>query len=231
MEKSITFCILLCIWAASVMAQAENMAGKTLFLNTAFGVQVPAFSNLNGVLSKEGYLPLNKLYFSRGGGFYTIFPRIPVASMFNLCSYTASHTKENKSNWVRATQAGTSLGLVIKNSSKFQLIPYGGLVYSWFGVRVSNNAPGEADFASYLSAPANQHHLSSNGFMANFGLHVARTQLGKGKFGQSIVAGLRAGYYLPLGNQTWKTNTLTLTNGPNANSGGFYTSLIIGLAQ
>lgn len=231
MKKILTFSILLCVWATSVRAQSDHMDKKTLFLNAAFGVQVPDFNALNAVLSKEGYLPLNKIYFSRGGGFYTIFPKLPIASMFNLSTYTASNTKGNKSNWVRATQAGTSLGLVIKNSGKLQLIPYGGIIYSWLGVRLSNNAPVGTTFTDYLSTPANGHHMSSNGFMVNFGLHIARTQLGKGKLGRNTVIGLRTGYYLSLGNQSWKTSTFTLADGPDVNPGSFYNSLIIAFAQ
>jgi hypothetical protein len=225
--KKNSMVLLLCLWAGITWAQSDS---KVLYLNSAFGVQVPQFNELNKVLESAGYLPLQQVYFSRGGGFYTIFRKIPLATLFNLNSYTASQTESSKSNWVRATQAGTSLGLVLKRK-KLQLIPYGGVIFSWFGVRVSGNDPNGGTFNNYITGPANQLHVSSNQFMANLGVHLARTGFGNSKLGQNLVLGVRAGYYVPIGDQTWKTNTVTLSNGPEANPGSFYTSLIIGFAQ
>lgn len=231
MKKAIIICLLQCIYTISLQAQSVERDSKKLYLNAAFGIQAPQFDQLNTLLTEQGFLPLDKVYFSRGGGFYTIFPKIPLATLFNLSTYTATNTEGNRSNWVRSTQGGTALGLVVRNSTRFQLIPYGGIVYTWSGVRVSNQEPAEDTFTGYFSGQPNQFHASTNRFMANFGLHIARKSIGKGKIGENLVLGLRAGYFQPLGGAAWKTQNRTLSEGPKVNTGGFYTSLIIAFAQ
>src|SRR5687768_4615588 len=98
--KKIIVMLLFSLGPSIAWAQSDS---KSLYLNSAFGVQIPQFDKLNNVLESAGYLPLQNVYFSRGGGFYTIFRKIPLATLFNLTSYTASQTEGSTSNWVRAT--------------------------------------------------------------------------------------------------------------------------------
>jgi hypothetical protein len=192
---------------------------------------MPTTSALNEVPTQEGFLSVKDEYFSRGGGFYTIFPKIPVDTLFSLSSYTATNSEGQRYNWVRATQAGTALGLTIVNNRTFQLILYGGLVYSWFGVRVAKQEPAATTFPSYFAGQSNQLHTSANGFMGNVGLQIARKVIGKRKLGESLVLGLRAGYYLPVGEQVWKTQEIRSTDGPKVNTGGLYLSFLLAFAQ
>lgn len=231
LPTTILGCFLLSLCFFGVQAQSTERDNKVLYLNTVVGVQIPTTYALNKVLSQEGFLPVSNVYFSRGGGFYTIFPKIPIATLFTLSSYTATTSEGERSSWVRATQAGTAIGLTILNNRTFQLIPYGGIVYSWFGVRVAKQEPASTSFNGYFAGQANQLHTSANGFMANAGLQIARKAIGKSKLGENLVLGLRAGYYLPLAAQVWKTQKTRLSDGPQVNTGGLYCSLLIAFAQ
>ncbi len=227
-------CILVLLLLLTVgQLQAQDDWGKKRFyLNTTFGFHAPELSALNTVLEENSYLKFNRLYFSRGAGFYTIFPKLRLASIFSFSTFSGTRQKDNQSNWLRGTSVGTSLGIAVLNNRKLQLIPYGGIVYSWFGLRIARSVPaGNTPFAGYLAGPSNQHHVAANQFMANFGLHLAKTQLGNSAVGQKILLGLRAGYYLPLGATTWKTSNVTLPEGPDSNGGGIYLQLVLGFLQ
>lgn len=126
---------------------------------------------------------------------------------------------------------GTALGVVLANSDWVQVIPYGGLVYSWLGVRVSNTQLARPTFGGYLAGPANQLHVATNGFLGHLGLHLAKPRLGNGALGRKLVLGLRTGYCLPLGKAIWKNNSVMLTDGPRANAGGVYVNGVLGVRQ
>ncbi len=233
MKITITFVWLVTLLATESIAQTPvtDKPKKSFYLNAVTGIAAPDFANVNTELQKAGYLPLNKLYLVRGAGFYTIFPKIRLATIFNFSTFTAQNTEQSKGNWVRATTYGTSLGFVIRNDTKIQLIPYAGLSYCLFGVRVSNVSPTSNTFSGYVTSPANQHQLSLNQLMAGLGIHVAKSQLSSGKLGQKIAVGVRTGYSVPLGNAKWKTDNVTLSESPTANPGGFYANLTIGILQ
>ena len=232
MTNRFVFLLGIMLYATQTMAQSTtaSIPRRPFYLNSVVGFAVPDFANVNSELQKAGYLPLDKLYFVRGAGFYTIFPKLRLASIFNFSSFSAQTTMQTQSNWVRATSYGTSLGFVVKSDTKIQLIPYAGITYCLLGVRVSGASPANS-FGGYLAGPSNQHQMALNQFMAGFGLHIAKSQLGNGTLGQKIAVGLRTGYTIPLGNANWKTDNVTLTGGPTANPGGFYTHLIIGISQ
>ena len=204
---------------------------KAFYLNAVAGLAVPDFANINAELQKAGYLPLAKLYLLRGAGFYTIFPKLRLATIFNFSTFTAQNTEQSQSNWVRATNYGTSLGFVVRNDTKIQLIPYVGINYCLFGVRVSNQQPASTIFGGYIAGQSNQHQLSLNQLMAGLGVHIAKSRLGNSVLGQKIAIGVRTGYALPLGNANWKTDNVTLTGGPTANPGGFYLNVTVGILQ
>lgn len=201
---------------------------KRVYLNSVLGVSFPGAGNLNTELTKSGFLPLSGTYFARGAGFYTLFPKVRLATLFNFSSYSGTSTDNNRSTWVRGTTAGTSLGIIVRNTDHIQVIPYAGLAYSWFGTRLSKVAPGSTAFSGYLSGPANQQHLALEQFLGNVGLHVVKPGLGKSALARQLIIGLRGGYYFPLNTPTWQTNTVELTGGPKINPGGAYLHLIIG---
>lgn len=205
-------------------------ATKRVYLNSVVGLSFPGAGNLNTELTKSGFLPLSGTYFARGAGFYTLFPKVRLATLFNFSSYSGTSTDNNRSTWVRGSTAGTSLGIIVCNTSSIQVIPYAGLVYSWFGTRLSKVAPGNTTFSGYLSGPANQQHLALEQYLGNAGLHVVKTGLGKSALTRQLIAGLRGGYFFPLNTPVWQTNTVDLTGGPNINPGGAYLHLIIGSA-
>lgn len=213
---------------AAAQAAGGDTPKKTVYLNTVLGVAAPSLSNLNAELKQAGFLPVSSVYFVRGAGFYTIFPKARLASIFNFTSYSGTNTAQNQSSWVRGTTAGTSLGFVVQNTDRVQFIPYAGVVYSWFGTRVSKVAPGSGTVAGYLAGPANQQHLGTEQFLFNAGLHLSKPGLGRGTLAQKLLLGVRAGYMGPFGRPSWKTNDVSLDGGPAANSGGLYAHVIIG---
>ena len=233
MKTPITFVWMAILLAPGAIAQTSvtDTPKKSFYLNAVTGIAVPDFANVNTELQKAGYLPLSKLYLVRGAGFYNIFPKLRLATIFNFSTFTAQNTEQAKSNWVRATTYGTSLGFVVRNNTKIQLIPYAGLSYCLFGIRVSNASPASNTFGGYVTGPANQHQLSLNQLMAGLGIHVAKSQLNSGKLGQKIAVGVRTGYSVPLGNAKWKTDNVTLSESPTANPGGFYANITIGVLQ
>lgn len=203
---------------------------KRVYLNSVLGLSFPGAGNLNTELAKSGFLPLTGTYFARGAGFYTLFPKVRLATLFNFSSYSGTNTDNNRSTWVRGTTAGTSLGIIVRNTSHIQIIPYAGLAYSWFGTRLSKVAPGNTTFSGYVSGPANQQHLALEQFLGNVGLHVVKPGLGKSALAKQLIVGLRGAYYFPLNTPTWKTNAVNLSGGPSINPGGAYLHLIIGSA-
>lgn len=208
-----------------------SITPKRVFIHSMLGVQVPEFSALNTELQNNGFMKLDDVYFSRGGGFYTIFPKLHLATLFNYCTYTADKTEGSYTNSLRGTTVGTSLGIVVVNTPKFQLIPYGGAVYSWFGVRLSKNNSTNQTFNNYLSGGLNQQHIATQGFVGNVGLHFATTPFVNSKILKNVNFGLRSGYYIPFDKSTkWTTNNISLQGGPNINSQGFYCNFIFGFA-
>lgn len=127
------------------------MVQKKVFIHNQFSIQIPDFSNLNTELSSSGFMNLNKIYFSRGGGFYTIFPNARLVTLFNYSTYSANMNTGNFTNSIRGTAVGTSLGISIFKKTNIQLIPFGGIIYSWFGARLSNNNTPNQTFSSYFT--------------------------------------------------------------------------------
>jgi len=207
------------------------LAAKKFFLHTQIGIQIPRISLLNQELKQNGFLELNKIYLTRGGGFYTIFPKLRLASLFNYATYTSERAANNSQNSVRGTSVGTSLGILLIHRPAFHLIPYGGIVYSWYGVRLSRIYSSSQPFDNYLSGPSTQHHLTSEGFTVNLGAQLAISPFLNNSLLQKINVGLRSGYQFPFTKATrWKTDAHSLQGGPAINSHGFFCNLIIGLA-
>ena len=215
---------------AKAEANTKPITPKRVFLHSMLGVQLPQFKALNTDLVSNDFMKLGGVYFSRGGGFYTIFPAVKLASLFNYSTYSGNKTEGGNTNSLRGTAAGTSLGLVLLNNTKHQLIPFGGIVYSWFGVRLSKNNTTGQTFSNYLSNGLNQQHIGTQGFTGNVGLHYAMTPFKNRTLGRNTNIGLRAGYYIPFGKNTnWKTNNLPLSGGPKINAQGLYCNLIFGI--
>jgi hypothetical protein len=231
MKTALQIILLLVLTTSLVNAQSTESGKKTLYLHSLLGVHVPSVGDVNAALEPGGYLSFNRLYFSRGAGFYTIFPKVKLASMFTFSSFSGSRDQGSQSNWLRGTSAGTALGITLINGDNWQVIPYGGIVYSWFGLRVANNAPANINFPGYFAGPSNQHHVSSEQFMGHFGLHLAKVRWGNSALGQKLLLGIRAGYYLPIGSTVWKTNDVVLPGGPGSAAGGTYVQFMLGLLQ
>lgn len=230
--RNVLLCLILIAGVHISSAQSTESAirPKKVYLNSVLGVTIPGFSSLNAELEKAGYLPLSRGYLTRGAGFYTLFPKLRLASIFNFSTYSAVRSKGSQSNWVRATTAGTSLGVIVRNTDNIQLIPYGGLMYSWLGVRLANTAPASPTFGGYLAGQPNQQHMALNQFMGHAGLHLAKPGLGRSAITRNLLIGIRAGYGFPLGGASWKANNVKLSGGPNANGGGTYLNFILGTA-
>ncbi|GAB3036962.1 hypothetical protein [Spirosoma pulveris] len=210
-------------------SETNGTAQNSVYLNSILGVAAPGLSDLNTQLKQSGFLPLSGVQFSRGAGFFTIFPKVRLATLFTFASYSGTNTESNRSSWVRGSTAGTSLGLVIRNTDRLQLIPNAGVVYSWFGTRVSKLASGSSTVDGYLNGPADQLYIGKEQFLINFGLHIAKPSLGRSGLTRKLLVGLRAGYLTPLNQPKWKTSySSTLNGGPAANPGGAYAHLIIG---
>lgn len=230
-----TFACLLtafCLAATAAAGQSTTAEAprKTVYLHSVLGVAAPGLSSLNSELAGAGYLPLPETYLVRGAGFYTVFPKAHLATLFSFSSYSATKTEGPRSSWVRASTAGTSLGIVLRNRERFQLIPYAGLVFSWFGTRVSEVSPASTTFGGYLNGPTNQQHVARNQFMGNVGLHLARPSLGQSPLTRNLFVGLRAGYFIPLTQPDWETNGVSLSGGPSPNTQGGYLHLLLGSA-
>ena len=209
----------------------KTITPKKVFIHSMLGVQIPEFSALNTELANNGFMKLDNTYFSRGGGFYTIFPKLHVSTLFNYSTYSANKTEGNSTNSLRGTTVGTSIGIVLLNKPKFQLIPFGGIFYYWFGVRLSKNNSTNQTFDGYLGTGLNQQHIATEGLTGNVGLHLATTPFVNKKFGKNLNFGLRSGYYIPVDKATkWTTNGISLQGGPTINSQGLYCNFIFGLA-
>ena len=205
-------------------------AGKRVFLNSVLGLASPGLSDLNATLSKAGFLPLSGVYFARGAGLFTLFPKVRLATLVNFSSYSGTATDQTRSSWVRGSTAGTSLGYLVRNTDRLQVIPYAGLAYSWFGTRLVKMAPVNTTFDGYISGPSDQQYVGNEQWVGNLGIHLAKPGLGGGALTQKILIGLRAGYLFPLVQPAWKTNGVALSGGPTANTGGVYLHLILGSA-
>lgn len=192
---------------------------------------MPGAADLNAVLQRNGHLPLNKAYFARGGGFYAFFNHTRLVQLFTFQTYTGSNEAGGRRSWARGTQVGTALGIDLKRKGRLQAIPYLGAAYSFFGLRLSNTSGNTTSMDSYLFGAANQHHIETSQWLTNLGLHLGASPVGYKGFAQKVDLALRAGYYLPLSQGNWKTSGNTLGSGPVINTGGWYTTLVLGLRQ
>lgn len=211
-------------------SNVKSVMRKRVFIHNQFGFQCPEVKELNQALFNNGFMELDKVYFSRGGGFYTLFPKIRLATLFNISSYNANSTRDNFNNSIRGTTAGSSLGFSIFRNKNVQLVPYAGIVYSWFGVRLSKIENSNTQtFSNYLSSGANQQYIAFEGFMGNLGLHFACTPFINTPFLRNFTVGLRVGQYMQIRNNKWTSNGQTLDNGPKMNTQGIYAQVMFGL--
>ncbi len=223
------------IYAPSELSQElaeksiQPLPVNRVYLHNLSGIIAPNLSELNSALSDNGFMPLDELFFSCGGGFYTIFPRSRLVTFFNYSTYSRDKTVGDFSNSIRGTTVGTSLGYSALSRGKWQLIPFAGAVYSWFGARVSQASVEGQTFSGYLSGGGNQQHVATNGFVANVGLHLAVTDIFKGNIGRNLFIGLRPDFFIPLGDLQWQTNDVKLSDGPAINPQGFQCSLVLGV--
>lgn len=215
-----------------VAAYGQKPVGKKAFyIHSVLGINNPGTSDLNSALGRSGHLSLPQVYFSRGGGFYLFYGKTRLVQLFNFATYTGKREEGNQRNWVRGTQIGTALGLDLRRRTRLQAIPYAGVAYSLFGLRLSNGNGSGLAFNDFLSGPANQHYIAQNQWLGNVGLHLGASPVGKSGIGQKLDIAVRAGYYLPLSQDNWKTNGEDLNGGPDVNTGGFYAGLVLGLRQ
>lgn len=211
-------------------ARTKPLVPKKMFLHSVFGFQRPDFDNLNQQLATAGFIKFNKMYFTRGAGFFTVFPQIRLATLLNYQTYTVTKNEGNAENSLRGTTVGTSLGISLLRSPTTHIIPFGGLSYSWFGARISKTVAGSQALNSYLNSSANQQHISYNGYISNFGLHVSLMPLLNKRILHNTVLGFKAGYFSNMGNPKWKTNNSILTGGPKTNAQGLYVNMVLGTA-
>lgn len=232
MNQLLTCCALISIMATNAPAQSvtPEQASKRVFFHSVLGLTAPGVSNLNGELSKAGFLPLSGTYFTRGAGLYTVFPKVRLATLITFVSYTGTTTDATRTSWARGTNVGSSLGFLARNTDRVHVVPFVGLAYSFFGARVSDVVPGSATFGGYLAGPNNQQYVGTEQWLGNVGLHLAKPGLGQAALLQRLMIGLRAGYMVPLAAPTWQTNGVRLGGGPSVNSGGTYLYLMIGSA-
>ncbi len=101
----------------------KQIAPKRAFIHSMIGVQVPEFAALNTELANNEFMELDKNFFSRGGGFDTILPKAHIATLFNFTTFSSNKTEGSSTNSLRGTIIGTSLGIVLLNKPKYQLIP------------------------------------------------------------------------------------------------------------
>lgn len=200
---------------------------RIVTIHTQFGLQIPDFSNLNPVLISNGFTKLNNVYFSRGGGFFTLFTKTRIVSLFNYATYSSTNVDGNLSYSIRGTTVGTSIGYNISKKPALQITPYLGIVYSWFGVNLSNGLLSSQQFNPFLGGSPNQLHISTNGFTGNFGVQVSTTPFKKERF-KDLTLGMRSGYNIPLENIKWESNGSRLGDGPNINPQGYYAHFMIG---
>jgi hypothetical protein len=215
---------------AAAKERTKPLVPKRMVLHSVFGFQSPNFDNLNQQLTAAGLMKFNKTYFTRGAGFFTVFPQIRLATLTNYQTYTATKDDGNAENSLRGTTVGTALGISLLRSPTTFIIPFGGVSYSWFGARISKTLAGTPSFNSYLNGAANQQHISYKGFVSNVGLHVSFMPLIDKKLLHNTVVGFKAGYFSGIGNPKWKTNTTTLDGGPKTNTQGFYANIVLGVA-
>ncbi len=202
---------------------------KKMFLHTLVGVQIPGNESFNNMLKDAGFGQMSPAYFSRGASFYSVFPKSRLVSFLNYQTYAGTRKRMGTETAARGTVIGSALGYNLVNHNKNHLIPFAGLQYSWFGTRLSRSESAEQPIEDYLGGEPNQYHLACNGFMANFGVHAAFLPFkGKGAISNTLI-GLRAGYYLPLESNNWKTNTTTITGGPKINTQGLFAGFVIGV--
>ncbi len=209
----------------------KTTSTKRAFVHSLLGIEWAQTTSLNQMLETNGFLPSENTVFTRGAGFYTLFPKIHLATLFQFSTFSTNQVSGNQSNALRGTTAGTSLGVPIIQSDRWQCVPYIGAVYSWFGVRVSNNQTTATSFNQYLTSNANQHHIATEGFIGNAGVHGSWAPFSGSNFWKSWNFGLRAGYYFPFTrSMKWNTNGYTLPDGPSGNPHGPYACFIIGIS-
>ncbi|PVD52874.1 hypothetical protein DC498_08100 [Terrimonas sp.] len=216
------------------LQRAKNYLKKEpktgVFVHSHIGLQAPDLKALNTELSANGFLPLDKIYFLRGGGLYTVFPQIKIATLFSYSTYSGKKTSGMLNNELRGTTIGSSIGFVAINNERIQLIPYAGGIYSWWGVRLSSDNVSGRPFSEYLASPQNQHHISTKGWTWNFGIHIATQPFRNKPLAKNLLVGVRAGYAEPFKRETkWYTNSHALQGGPAINTQGQYLQLLIGV--
>lgn len=229
--RPFTICLALLLGIQfSARTQAPISQKKAFYLHSWLGLASPGFNDLNKALTRANHVDLPQVFFSRGGGFYLFYNNSRVVQFFQFSTYSGSKKSGIRRAWARGTQLGTAWGLDLRRRTRLQAIPYAGVAYSMLGLRLTN-ATASSGFASYLSGSGNQFYVAQNQWLANVGVHLGASPVGKSGFGQKLDLAVRAGYYLPLNNGTWKANHADLNGGPKVNSGGLYAGVVLGIRQ
>jgi hypothetical protein len=211
-------------------AQQPVSQKKAFYLHSWLGANNPGFDDLNKALAGGNHVELPQVFFSRGGGFYLFFNNTRLVQFFQFSTYSGSNESGIRKAWARGTQIGTAWGIDLRKRTRLQAIPYAGVAYSMLGLRLTN-ASASTGFTSYLGGGGNQHYIAQNQWLANVGMHLGASPVGKSGFAQKLDLALRGGYFVPLSQGTWKASHANLNGGPEINSGGFYAGVVLGIRQ
>ena len=211
---------------ATTMKQKIN---RRVFIHNHGGLLLTNFSNLNSILKSNGLIEISALQLTRGGGNYTIFPKSKIALMTSYVTYSQSRFKSNQTYYMRGNLIGSTIGYTVFEETDKQIIPFFGLAYSSVRLRLSVNNEARPDMEAYLQTDNRQYNIFQWGLAGNVGLHLGRSHIFNGMFGELITMGCRIGYAFPIDMTPWRTEGKNISRQPKVNSQGLYTSLFIGL--
>lgn len=122
------------------------------------------------------------------------------------------------------TSYSLNAGYDIIKSPTFSLLPFAGIKVNSIKYRYNQAVPEGTNFGTYLTTRLDHKELSRSVTHLDMGLGFSHQRF--------YFIGIRAGYLLPVYNNTWKTayNKVILSNGPTIAHQG-YISIIIGIGS
>lgn len=192
------------------------------------GIATQKYDKLNTVLKDNGFASLGQNSFSVGGGYqYLSKSNIINLSDFNI--YMQSASEQNNTTKIKAFEIAQNFGYTFINDTKFQLISFGGLAYTWLSIKMFNKIPNNTTVGNFLSGTANQFEMSASYWSANFGGQFTFSPTIDKKTGDKLIIGIKSNYTIPISETDWTMDNVNLKDGPKIDNNKLFVGFVIGI--
>ncbi len=235
------YCLFLSLLPIFLVAQSkekDEKNEKNLSIYALGTIQIPEFNNFNNILQANNYSVLPSTNVNIGGG--VAFSKGDILIQAEIRSYKNEIKNTTSTGSLNVTLFQINVGYSLLNNDKFKISPLLGLGVSRANLGIYPTINNNTNLGGLLTNPAGFTQLSTSQLSLHLGVQAEAFPVyfnfTGGRKARTLV-GLKAGYYLPFQEVTWRTGASNLigsagtpvTDKINMNFGGFYVSILAGI--